>query len=118
SLVTADPSAFTLATPAAGAQNVALSPVLSWSASTQAAEYFVEVATDAGFSNVVWSGTTTATSTTVGTALSSATTYHWRVTAGNACGDTVVSQPFSFTTIPLPGDCPAGVTPTDVYSTD
>lgn len=117
-LFTADPAAFTLSTPASGAQNVALSPVLAWAASAQAADYFVEVATDAAFTNVVWSGTTTAPTVTVGTALNSAATYYWRVTAGNECGDTAVSEAFSFTTIPLPGDCPVGVTPTDVYTTD
>lgn len=117
-LFTDDPAAFTLTTPATGAGNVALSPVLNWAASAQAATYLVEVASDAGFTNIVWSGTTAATTVTVGTALNSAATYHWRVTARNECGDTVVSEAFSFTTIPLPGDCPLGVTPTDVYSTD
>ena len=117
-LFTADPAAFALTTPAIGAQNVALSPVLSWAGSVQAATYQVEVATDAAFSNVVWSGSTAATSLTVGTALNSAATYYWRVTAGNECGETEASQVFSFTTIPLPGDCPVGVTPTNVYATD
>jgi hypothetical protein len=117
-LFTDDPATFALTTPASGVQNVALSPALSWTASTQAATYFVEVATDAAFANVVWSGTSTTPGITVGTALNSATTYHWRVTARNTCGDTLASDAYSFTTIPLPGDCPVGVTPTDVYSTD
>ncbi|HRE03309.1 MAG TPA: S8 family serine peptidase, partial [Ilumatobacteraceae bacterium] len=117
-LFTADPGAFALTSPATGAQNVALSPVLSWAASTQAASYTVEVASDASFNTIVWSGSTTATSVTVGTALNSAATYYWRVTAENECGETAVSQPFSFITVPLPGDCPVGVTPTDVYTTD
>ncbi len=117
-LFTADPAAFTLATPAANAQNVALSPELTWAASAQASSYLVEVATDFAFTNVVWSGSSTGTSVTVGTALDSAATYYWRVIAENECGETEVTTAFAFTTIPLPGDCPVGVTPTTVYSTD
>lgn len=118
-LYTEDPGVFAQTTPAAGATNVALSPVLAWEASAQAEEYLVEVATDAAFTNVVYSATVTAPTATVGTALNSATTYHWRVFAANQCGNVVATGiSRSFTTIPLPGDCPVGVTPTDVYSTD
>lgn len=118
-LQTADPAAFDLVTPAAGASNVALSPVLTWQASSQASSYRVEVATDAAFTNIVYSATVTAPTATVATALDSATTYHWRVFAENECGTTAataVSQ--SFTTIPLPGDCPVGASPSAVYTTD
>lgn len=115
---TANPGSFALAAPLDSAMNVALSPVLSWSAATQLAQYKVEIATDLAFTNIVYTANTTAISHTVGTALSSATHYYWRVTARNTCGDTLSSSTFSFTTLPLPGDCAVGSTPTAVYSTD
>ena len=118
SLFTANPDVFALSTPADAAINVALSPALTWSAATQATDYLVEVASDAGFANIVYSNTATSSTHVVGTALNSSTTYYWRVTARNQCGDTLSSSVFSFSTLPLPGDCSMGTTPVDVYSTD
>jgi hypothetical protein len=117
-LSTANPAAFTLTTPTNAASNVDLSPQLAWVAAAQAADYTVEIATDAGFSNIVYTGSSSTPGLTVGTALSSATQYFWRVTARNECGDTVATSTYSFTTIPLPGDCSVGSTPTVVYNTD
>ncbi len=118
-LYTAGPGVFDQISPAAGAGNVALSPVLTWEPSAQASEYLVEISTVSNFSNVIYSATVTEPTVTVGTALNSATTYYWRVFASNDCGNAVATSiNRSFTTIPLPGDCPVGATPTDVYATD
>lgn len=117
-LYTDDPAAFALSVPADTASNVDLSPVLEWAASAQAADYTVQIATDAAFSNIVYTATVASTTHTVGTALSSSTQYYWRVTANNTCGDTESSAVFSFVTIPLPGDCALGQTPTAVFNTD
>jgi hypothetical protein len=118
SAFTQTPGAIALALPADNAMNVALSPVLSWGAATQLEQYTIEIASDAAFTNIVYSASTTAISHSVGTALSSATKYYWRVTGQNECGNTVSTSTFSFTTLPLPGDCSVGATPTSVYSTD
>ena len=117
-LYTDNPAAFALTAPVDTAMNVALSPVLSWAASAQAAGYAVQIATDATFTNIVYSGNATTTTHTVGTALASNMQYFWRVIALNECGDTLGTAAFSFTTLPLPGDCAIGSTPTVVYSTD
>ena len=84
-------------TPADGAVDVSFRPTYSWTAVAQAASYLLEVATDAGFSNIVYSASETGTSHTAEVPLTKDTTYHWRVTAGNACGNGT-SSTFSFTT--------------------
>ncbi len=117
-LYTANPDAFVLTAPANASTNVALSPTLSWAAATQASGYQIQIATDAGFSNIVYTGTSATNSLVVGTALNSSTQYYWRVTAQNECGNTVASAIFSFSTLPLPGDCSLGSTAQNAYSTD
>ncbi|GAB4170198.1 MAG: hypothetical protein Kow0020_04360 [Wenzhouxiangellaceae bacterium] len=106
-LFTQPASAPALTTPADGALNVSQTPLLGWNAATQASTYFVEVATDPGFTNVVFSQVTSATSLTVTSPLPSNTELYWRVTAGNSCGDGV-SMVRSFVTEALPGDCSIG----------
>ena len=92
------PSVFSLVSPADTATSVSLTPTLSWNASTQASTYNLEVATDMAFSNIVINETgLTTTSYNVTTNLSSNTTYYWRVTAINSCGNEQTSV-FSFTT--------------------
>lgn len=100
---TSIPSAPTLATPADAAVDVALQPVLTWSAGAQASSYTVEIATDNAFANVVYSrGDLTGTSHTVETPLVSTTTYFWRARGANACGAGTDASPFSFTTRVVP----------------
>ncbi|HJT99340.1 MAG TPA: hypothetical protein VJ696_13565 [Rhodanobacteraceae bacterium] len=82
-----------------------------------ALSYTVEVATDAAFTDIVASATVTTTSWTVDTLLDPTTTYYWRVTPHNYCGDGTVSQTFSFTT-GVPGVCPSGTTATTVFQDD
>jgi len=110
---TAAPGAPTLLTPADGAFNTPTLQTFSWSAATQGLDYRLEVATDAGFSNLVHDISTRDTS--VELSLNSSTVYYWRVTVDNACGSEV-SAVFSFTTQPEPGDCPIGVTASVVWS--
>ncbi len=101
-VTTAVPGAATLTSPANGAIDTAIAPTLEWSAAVQGDEYEVEVASDAGFANVVYSNTTTDTSDTVGSPLDSLTTYHWRVRSTNICGTGSYSATFSFTTSDVP----------------
>jgi len=82
----ANPGAASLASPADGESGVGLAPTYQWSAASQADEYDVEVASDAGFTNIVDSASVTGTSYNAQTALSSLTTYYWRVRATNTCG--------------------------------
>ena len=108
-----------LNTPANAAINVPINPTLSWSASTQAASYNVQVASDAAFANVVFSGSVSAgTSIAVTTGLASSTTYYWRVTSQNTCGTSAQSSVFSFTTVPAPGDCSVGTAARNIFTED
>lgn len=95
------PSTPSLTSPANAATSVAVSPTLTWTAATQAGSYVVEVATDAGFSNIVYTQTVTGTSHTVATALTGSTQYFWRVRSTNPCGAGDNSSTFSFTTLAL-----------------
>jgi hypothetical protein len=95
---TANPGSVTLTSPANGATGVSLAPLYSWAAATQGNTYDIEVATDAGFSNIVYSATVDGTSHKQTTALNLLTTYYWHVRASNACGDGSFSSTFSFTT--------------------
>ena len=113
------PGAFNLSSPADGAMNTSRTPLLQWTASSQVQEYLVEVATDAGFGNVVISELVSTNEYQVGAGvLSSSTQYFWRVTPGNACGDGAVSSVFDFTTQPEPGDCPIDLFPLTRFSDD
>jgi hypothetical protein len=116
-VATQPPGAATPVTPANGATNVILQPTLSWTAGAQAGSHTVEVATDVGFSNIVFTGNVTSgNSVAVTSALASNTTHFWRVRPTNVCGGGANSAVFSFVTQPAPGDCASGATPTTVYS--
>jgi hypothetical protein len=103
-----------LTAPSDGATEVKVRPNLVWTATAGALTYTVEVATDAAFTDIVASATVQTTEWTVNTTLDSTTTYYWRVTPHNYCGDGAVSATFSFTT-GVPGECPSGTTATTLY---
>lgn len=95
------PGPFTLTAPGNGENSPALPLSLSWADASQETAYVVQIATEAGFTNVVHtSGNLAAdvTSYAVPTGiLVPGTTYHWRVTASNPGGSTVATNaPFSF----------------------
>jgi hypothetical protein len=81
-----------------GDVDVPLTPTLVWTETAQASEYEVEIATDAGFTNVVYSATTSDTSHVVAEPLSELTLHYWRARAVNACGSGDFLLTFSFTT--------------------
>ncbi len=103
--------------PAPGATGILIRPTYAWSGAPTANEFFIEVAEDVGFTQIVESATVVGNSYTSGVLLDSLTTYHWRVTPQNYCGSGTVSAPSSFTT-GVPGDCPAGTSPAILFSDD
>ena len=112
----AAPGVASLTTPADGALNVPATPTFTWGAVAGASSYSIQVATDAGFGTVVASATGLATPTwTSNVALNTSTQHFWRVRATNACGDSLYSSVFSFTTVAAPGDCGPGTTANVVY---
>lgn len=97
-VTSAVPTVPALSAPANAATSVSVTPALSWSAATQAGEYVLEIATDAAFSNIVYTRTVSGTSHTVEASLAGATLHHWRVRSTNACGAGNNSPVFTFTT--------------------
>ncbi|KAA3651575.1 MAG: hypothetical protein DWP95_00525, partial [Proteobacteria bacterium] len=99
-LITVDntPAAMSLTAPADGAVGEISKPTFTWVNSNQATSYSFELATDMGFTNVV-DGVNglTGNSYTVAANLNPLTTYYWRVTAENICGNST-SSTYSFTT--------------------
>ena len=112
------PGAASPSAPADGAANQLTSPTFSWGTAAGAVSYTVEVATDAGFSNIVASETTDDTSLTLGAPLDTDTTYYWRVRATNPCGQGVDSATFSFTTAVVLCRVGFGAIPDDGSATD
>jgi hypothetical protein len=94
------PGTFTLTAPASGAITVAILPTYSWSVSSNAASYTLQVSTSLDFSSlVVNSSGLVVTSESPAGSLSPATTYYWRVTAVNSTGSVgATGAPASFTT--------------------
>jgi hypothetical protein len=121
-LSSAVPDPVTLTSPADGTVGVALMPTLSWEAVAQAVEYDLEIATDAGFANVVYSATVGDTSHALDQDLDGDTLHYWHVRGVNACGAGAYSTPFSFTTVdvlmPAAYDLLNGETGTYTYFDD
>jgi hypothetical protein len=98
----ATPGTAVLSAPTNGATDIDIFPTLSWTAAANATSYYLEIATDAGFSNVVYDNTVDSTSHEVTAALESDTTYYWHVQALNICGTSSFTNPFNFTTKFIP----------------
>ena len=106
------PSAPALSTPANGSSSVATIPQFIWDSIAGASSYSIEIATDAGFNNIVDSATgLTDPNYTPDSPLAYATTYYWRVYAVNACGSGAASGAASFTTMAEPSEVTVCVTP-------
>ncbi|GIH94774.1 cellulase family glycosylhydrolase [Planobispora siamensis] len=102
--VTSAPGAFGLLTPAPGAQDVLGSPKFSWSPAAGAGYYRLTVSEHADLRDPVLSVTgITGTDYSAPDVLKPGLTYHWRVTAVNAIGETG-GDTASFGTRPLPDE--------------
>ena len=107
----AAPGQVVLSSPSNAATNQALSLTLKWNAAsgTQPITYFLQVATDSGFSNLVEDLSGLASTEQLISGLAYNTTYYWHVQAENAYGLGAWSATWSFTTIP-PATLPGQVT--------
>ena len=104
-----------LVAPANGALNVPVPAALSWGAASQAGTYTVQIATDAGFSNIVEQASGLANPAYSATTILTNTLYYWRVQATNDCGGSNFSAVFNFRTVAAPGDCASGTTANVLY---
>ena len=93
------PGAPTLTSPADGSTQQPLRPVFTWTGTADS--YVIDIATDSGFSNIVFTATVATTTATPDVDLQSNTQFFWRVTGSNMCGDGSASSTFSFTTVPI-----------------
>jgi len=120
SLFTDPPAGPALASPADGAVNQPIQPTLEWTALGDPANftYAVELATDAGFNDIVESASNlVGTTYLVTTVLDFNTTYYWRVRASNTCGEGNDSAVFSFSTAG-DGSCPPGQVANIIFNDD
>jgi hypothetical protein len=87
------PGTFSLLSPADGATGAGTTPILTWTATTGATDYRVQVDTSGTFTgtlliNASESATTYSYVVSSGT-LTAGTTYHWRVVAENVYGQAI-----------------------------
>ncbi|MEM9835738.1 MAG: proprotein convertase P-domain-containing protein [Bacteroidota bacterium] len=115
------------ALPANGATAQPLIITLGWG-NVIAEDYNYQLATDASFTNVIFSGTTESNSITYNSQLTAQTTYYWRVSANNICGASEWSPTSSFRTLEsqvcgaatVSDDVPVSITPNgtpNIFST-
>ena len=123
----AAPAAASLTAPADEATGVATSPSFSWAAIPGAAQYRIEIATDAAFADVVEEATVATTAHASAEVLDPDTTYYWRVIGINACGDGLASAVSRFTTAnvicrtvnaPIPDNAPTTGASSTITLTD
>lgn len=98
--------------PLDGALYVDVSPTFRWQPPAQGKDYALQVATDAGFANLVYTATITdvspfggepvAHSTLYNVALQPLTTYYWRLRSDNLCGSGAWTPAYTFTTRDVP----------------
>lgn len=86
-----------LTSPSDGAISQSTSLSLTWPTNAAAASYDVQVATDSGFTAIVFSGNVVSNSYSL-SGLSDATTYYWRVKPKNAGCEGVYSSAYNFQT--------------------
>lgn len=111
------PGQTSLNMPSDTSTGVTVRPNFSWDAQADTLEYTLQVATDVNFTNIVESATIDGTNYTLLNSLDSNTTYFWRVTTNNNCGQGTTSSVFSFTT-GEPGSCPSPTSPSQVFFDD
>lgn len=95
----AAPDLATLLDPANETSILTFTPTLSWSPAARATSYTIEVATDNTFTNIIQTGNTTSATSFTLQALPGAGDYYWRVSANNACGNSLTAA-FHFVLIP------------------
>lgn len=106
------PGSFSLSQPVDGDSSQSTLPAFSWSPSSGAASYTIEVATSANFgtTDIISQSGLTSTSFAISSPLNPGTVYYWKVSAVNADGSTLASQaPFWFSLPILLGFTPGGV---------
>lgn len=111
SIAAAAPAGSTPSMPANGATGVELRPALRWTADGDELSFRIEVDDDSDFASPLIDQIVDEQEYVLATELAASTTWYWRVSASNACGNGPTSDPQSFTTRPPAGSCPVGQRP-------
>ena len=117
-LYSGQPDAPELLEPLNGIRGLPLDLQLSWTAVSQAATYDLQIALDSGFTQIIEEIVGLTETSYTPTSLQSGEIYFWRVRAVNNCNPGEYSFAHMFSSKQLPGECPIGVTPEILYSTD
>ncbi len=107
------PAMPTLVSPSDNATGVSTTVTLSWSVSTGATSYRVQLSTDSTFATTVFDSSGIVTTSVSRSGLANNTKYFWRVNATGTGGTSAFSTAFRFTTIVAPPPAPTLVSPTD-----
>jgi len=108
-----------LLTQANNSKDVSTQPGFTWTSAANAEAYQLQVASDPGFTNIVFDRSgIIGTSFTLPMNLATDTQYFWRIFAENVCGNMISTQVFGFRTSPGPGDCGEGTEKQVVYFDD
>lgn len=111
--VPAVPAAPAILSPADGAENIAVNPSVSWSASERAVSYQLQVSTQSNFAGLVLDKSDITQTSYALSGLSNQTKYYWRVRAKNTGGFGDWSTISSFITIVAAPQWPALISPAD-----
>ncbi len=87
-----------LVAPEDGSSDLTLTPTFSWDGLTDVTDYRIQVATDAGFSDVIVDEMVEDTAFSLENELETGTEYFWRVQGSNLCGGGEWSETSMFTT--------------------
>ncbi len=96
------PNVPALSTPANNAIDIAVNPTLTWSTSTGAASYTLQVSTSSSFTSFIFNDSTLTSVSQQITGLTNNALYYWRVNAKNSYGTSTWSSVWSFTTTSTP----------------
>ncbi len=108
-----EPSTPALGSPANNTVDVSIPPTLTWAASAGSTSYRLQVATDTGFTSIIFNDSTLTSTSKQVASLTNSTKYYWRVQAKNSYGVSGWSSVWNFTTIGIAPSVPVLVTPTN-----
>jgi len=111
--IVAAPAAPRLSSPASGAANQQLSLTLFWNAVSNASTYYLQVATDLAFANIVFKDSMVTDTSRAISGLANGVLYYWRVMSQNQGGVSAWSNLSGFTTIAAAPKQPSLISPAD-----